>query len=311
MPRFHDPRRTKSCAKDVGLGSLESLERAGLGARSKRERLIERTGLLLRLCRGQRAAQRDAQGQASAPRSARGRPRPRRNRPAPALAPRRRSSSAATSSSGMDAPVPGARRGDPGRSPDRSLRPARGERLAALIRCPTPGTPPSGPADGGTRRRTESQQAVAVNRVRCRLRDPEPLAARHTSARSPVGSAAATSNKRRASRGKSRQPPREALLDLRGQGQCRGQTETTRELGRRHPARQLQESQRVPVRLGDEPSKHVLIERTRQGRAQSARASRWPSGPTWSSGNPASASPTSRAAKRGRCYPPGGVAPRT
>ena len=64
------------------------------------------------------------------------------------------------------------------------------------------------------------------------------------------------------------QPPREALLDARGQRHRRRQAEPARELRRRQPARQLQQSERIPARLGDDPIQHALIQPSRQDRLQ-------------------------------------------
>ncbi len=97
-------------------------------------------------------ARRGARGRASTRRSARGRPRRRRSPRALVLglqnarARRRRPRRAWMS------PAPGARRGDPGRYPDRSLRRGRGGPRCA--RRPRPrDTPPSEPADDERRRR--------------------------------------------------------------------------------------------------------------------------------------------------------------
>ena len=65
-----------------------------------------------------------------------------------------------------------------------------------------------------------------------------------------------------------RQPPSEALLDLIGQRHGRGQAESARELRRRQPTRQLQQRERVPARLDDDPIQHLLIESTGQGGVQ-------------------------------------------
>ncbi|HEX3834040.1 MAG TPA: hypothetical protein VHW04_18815 [Solirubrobacteraceae bacterium] len=64
------------------------------------------------------------------------------------------------------------------------------------------------------------------------------------------------------------QPPREALLDARGQRHRRRQTKAARELRRRQPARQFQQGERVPAGLGNDPLEHVLVQRSRQGGLQ-------------------------------------------
>ncbi len=61
---------------------------------------------------------------------------------------------------------------------------------------------------------------------------------------------------------------RVALLDARRQWDCRGQSEPARELDRRHPARQLQQRERVAVRLEDDPVQHVLVQPRCQHRLQ-------------------------------------------
>ena len=63
-------------------------------------------------------------------------------------------------------------------------------------------------------------------------------------------------------------PPREALLDARGQRHRRWQAEPARELCRRQPARQLQQGERVPACLDNDPLQHVLIQPRRQGGLQ-------------------------------------------
>ena len=99
-----------------------------------------------------------------------------------------------------------------------------------------------------------------------------------------------------AHRGKPRQPPRVALLDAGGQRHRGRQAKSARELRRAQPARQLQQGERVPARLGDDPLQHSSSSRAGKTDSNSARASRRPKGATWSSGKPASASPSSRVA---------------
>ena len=53
----------------------------------------------------------------------------------------------------------------------------------------------------------------------------------------------------------------ETLLDLARQALRRGQTEAARELGVRQPTRELEDGQRVPPRLRDDPVTHPLVQR--------------------------------------------------
>ena len=128
---------------------------------------------------------------------------------------------------------------------------------------------PSEPVDDGTPLGQPSSNRPSASTVSAADSGiPSCCAARQTSAVSPTGSAAATSNRRRASPRKPGEPPREALLDARGQRHRRGQPEPARELCRRQPARQLQQSERVPARLDNDPIQHALIQRSGQDRLQ-------------------------------------------
>ena len=60
------------------------------------------------------------------------------------------------------------------------------------------------------------------------------------------------------------QASREALLDARGQRHRGGQPEPARELDGRQPAGQLQQGERVAVRLQNDPIQHVLIQASGQ-----------------------------------------------
>ena len=55
---------------------------------------------------------------------------------------------------------------------------------------------------------------------------------------------------------------------LERQRHGRRQAEPTRELGRRQPARQLQQRERIPARLGDDPLEDPLVEPSRQAGLQ-------------------------------------------
>ena len=152
-----------------------------------------------------------------------------------------RSSSAATSSSGIDVACARcqARRSGSIVRIGRSAR-ARWTSLRSSARgCPV---------HRRTRQRmteddpgTQVQQAVRLQRSRRRLGDPEPLPPRATRAqRSPVGSAAASSNRRRPSGGTLASRRAKCSSIRADSGSAAGQTEPTRELRRRHAARQLQ-----------------------------------------------------------------------
>ena len=94
---------------------------------------------------------------------------------------------------------------------------------------------------------------------------PSRSAARHTSATSPVGSAAASrkshcdsSGRPPAARGSAPEPSLER--------QRTRQPEPARQLRRRKPSRQLQQRQRVPPRLGQELVGHPLVQSPRDHR---------------------------------------------
>ena len=60
----------------------------------------------------------------------------------------------------------------------------------------------------------------------------------------------------------------EGALDPVRQGACIRQSEPARQLGRRQPARQLQEGERVAAGLGDDPVAHALVQRPEDRGAQ-------------------------------------------
>ena len=69
-------------------------------------------------------------------------------------------------------------------------------------------------------------------------------------------------------RGQRRQPPSEAFLDAAGQCRDAGQPEPARKLCRRQPPRQLQQRQRIAVRLGHDTIAHPFIKRPPDHRGQ-------------------------------------------
>jgi hypothetical protein len=119
---------------------------------------------------------------------------------------------------------------------------------------------------------TERHQAVRLGRSSRGLGDPETL--RGPPYQRQVAGWVRRSDEQQASRvaREPGQPPREALLDLRRQGQRRGQTKPARELGRGQAARQLEQGERVPPRRGNETLQYPLIQPSRQeGLQQRAR----------------------------------------
>ena len=114
----------------------------------------------------------------------------------------------------------------------------------------------------------ELQQAFRFDGFRDRLGDSELLRRPPNECR--VAHRISCREEQQASRvtWKTGQPPGEALLDARGQRHRRGQTKPARELCRRQPARQLQQGERVPAGLDDDPLQHVLIERSWQDRLE-------------------------------------------
>ena len=112
--------------------------------------------------------------------------------------------------------------------------------------------------------RTEVQQSLGLDRRRRRFVDAE-LFSRAPDEQGVAG---------RFGRGDEQQAPtirrdaRESLgevfLDPSGQRDRCGQPEPTGELGRRHAARQLQQRERIAVRLDDDPVEHPLIDASRQ-----------------------------------------------
>ncbi len=235
-----------------------------------------------------RCALNDATPRASTPWRARG------TRPRPAKPPRACARAAERSSSAGDLlvgrrtpPAHGARRGDPGRSPDRSRPPARGGPSVARSARPLR-TRPSARADDGTSPRRRAPAGLRLDRLRGRLRDPELPRSSPQKRGSPSGSAAAKSSNRRASRG-SRASRRAKLSSIPvGQRQRRGQAEAAGELGGGQPARELQERERVAARLGTIRSSTAFVQPRRRGRTRAAPARRGgPDGSTRSSANPA------------------------
>ena len=147
---------------------------------------------------------------------------------------------------------------------DRLPPPARGGPRAARSARPLR-TPPSERADDGTPpHRPSVSKPSDSDGVRGRLRDPELLRRPPDSAGSPTGSAAARSSNRRASRG-SRASRRVKLSSIPADsGSAAGRPKPPASWAGRQPARQLQQRERIPARLGDDPLQHGLVQPRRQ-----------------------------------------------
>ena len=194
-------------------------------------------------------------------------------------------------------PAHGATRGDPGRSADRLRPPARGEPRAARSARP-PRTPPSEQADAGTRpspsrvsKPSDSTAFAAVSGI------PSCWAARHRSARSPTGSAAARSSNRRAPRG-SRASRRVKLRSIPvDRGSAAGRPKPPASWPGVSPRGSSRSASGFPPVSATICSSTDSSSRAARTDSKSARASRRPSGSTRSCGKRAKPLPTSRVAK--------------
>jgi hypothetical protein len=117
-------------------------------------------------------------------------------------------------------------------------------------------------------RTVQRQQTFRLRGVRGRLRDPKLL--RRAPQKRRVADRFCCRQEQQLPRvaREPRQPSRETLLDPRGQRQRRRQPETTGELSGRQPARQLQERERIPACLGDDPLEHGLVKPRRENGLQ-------------------------------------------
>jgi hypothetical protein len=136
--------------------------------------------------------------------------------------------------------------------------------LAALLE---PGRAVDGRANEGVTEdhaRRERQQVFRLDGLCRRLRDPQPF--RRPPDERRISDRIGCRHEQQAPRvmRELRQPSREALLDARRQGHRHGQAEASRELGRRQPARQLDQGKRIATRLLEDPVQHVLVQRDRQ-----------------------------------------------
>ena len=85
---------------------------------------------------------------------------------------------------------------------------------------------------------------------------------------SPTGSAAASSTSRLVFDREGIESAAKFPFDVLGQRRHARRRETTRELGGRRPPRQLEQRERIPTRLGDDPVTHLGIGRTGQRRGE-------------------------------------------
>ena len=171
-----------------------------------------------------------------------------------------RSSSAATSSSGSEA---ARARCHARRSGSISRIGRLGEGAMDLAPLARPGGPVDGRADERMTEHhagSERQEAFRLGGVRGRLGDPEPLGRPPDERRIADGVARRDQQQPPRVLRKRRQPPPVALLDAGRQRRRCGEAEAARELRRGQAARQLEQRQRVPVRLGDDPLEHALVE---------------------------------------------------
>ena len=188
--------------------------------------------------------------------------------------PAERSSSAATSSSGPDAAA--------ARCQARRSGSSCGSVAAASAMCTArrsgaggPVDRRSAPADAGSARWRRSRAAARSSPApAASVSIPSVSAARQSSVASPTGSAAASSMSRCVASGSAREPPHVVLLDLAGKVAGVREREAAGELGGGHAPRQLQQRQRVPTRLGDDPVADAVVEAARDDRSpRRARAS--------------------------------------
>src|SRR5439155_20607873 len=106
--------------------------------------------------------------------------------------------------------------------------------------------------------------AFRLHGVRGRLRDPELLRRAPQKRRVTDGFCRRQEQQPPRVTREPRQASREALLDPSGQRQSRREAESTGELRRRQPAWQLEERERIPARLGDDPLEYGLVEPRRE-----------------------------------------------
>jgi hypothetical protein len=118
----------------------------------------------------------------------------------------------------------------------------------------------------------EGQEAFRLDHVCGRFRDPEQLGRPPQQHGIPERLRRGHEQERSRLERRPGQPAREAPLDPRRQGQRRRQAEAAGELGRGEPAGKLQDRERIPASLGDDPLEDRLVESRREdGLEQDAR----------------------------------------
>jgi hypothetical protein len=114
----------------------------------------------------------------------------------------------------------------------------------------------------------QRQPLLRLKGLRSGLGDPEPLGRSPYERRISHGVGRSQEQQAPSVVWKPRQPSRVALLDAGGQGHRGRQAKSARELRRAQPARQLQQGQRIPVRLGDDPLQHAFVQSSWQDRLE-------------------------------------------
>ena len=151
---------------------------------------------------------------------------------------------------------------------DRSPRPARGARPAGPA-TPPRGRRPSARADGGN---APGHRARSAPPPRPAPPRPAPIpsssAARRSRVTSPTGSAAAMSSSCCVSAGSDWTRRRKLCSIWLASGRASGSPNPPASSAGVSPAGQLEQGQRVPARLGDDPVPHPLVESPRNHRVQ-------------------------------------------
>ena len=251
-------------ARSRASWALQVVERAVSRRRDQQRRRRRRRPLELRLRRGERS-RRPAPGRRSARRPL----QERRGGRDTAAAPARSadcSSSAATSSSGSAAACARARRADRDRAGVRRLGEGLMHGPAVGGSC-RPGRPRTGPADGGTGPGHRTRSALRLGRRRGVEPDPEPLGGPPQQAARPRArprrSAAVVASARE------RPDAPEKLCSIwPANGARPGSAKPPASSPAVEPAGQLEQSEGVATRLGDDPVPYPLVQPPRARRVQ-------------------------------------------
>ena len=116
--------------------------------------------------------------------------------------------------------------------------------------------------------RADLQQSLRLGSHRGRGRNPKSLGRAPDEHRVARRLGRRDQHQRTHITGKCLEPAAKALLDPRGHRLCFEQSEPARQLGRGQPARQLEQRQRIPPRLGQDAIPHGLIQRKANDRPQ-------------------------------------------